>query len=88
MDIRSHYKQLIGVIPIGVLRREESGFVNCTRSKRASVLTQIPRSVPLSLKAVSRDDTLAITASLRDFDNGERGCSAAESVELLRAKFK
>ncbi|MDZ4656541.1 MAG: hypothetical protein SH868_03065 [Bythopirellula sp.] len=41
----------------------------------------------MSNLAVQQDDIAAIAASLRDFDNGERGCSAADSLVAVRDKL-
>ncbi len=37
--------------------------------------------------ALQQADLAAVAASLRDFDNGERGCSASDSITAIREKL-
>ena len=42
----------------------------------------------MAIFAVQQDDLAAVAASLRDFDSGERGIAAAESMAAVRANLR
>lgn len=67
-----------------VILREPWRLKNlCSIFTRDANFLKVTNQIHLST-SLPRDDRLAIAASLRDFDRGERGISAAESLKLVR----